>query len=130
VLIRLIEGWLRSTKIFQQQLGLRALLPLIQDPGFENLPVFFRLIQSLCQTAPAALRPDLLDVLAALARRSPQETAYFLRQTLMFPDSADTPWLVRQSLSKFPPEYQASLRQAVREADALPGRTTQRKRAA
>jgi hypothetical protein len=106
------------------------LLPLICDPAFENLPVFFRLIQQLCQAAPAALRPDLLDVLAALARRSPQETAYFLRQTLIFPDSPDTPWLIRQSLSQFPPEMQSSLRQAMREADALPGKTTQRKRPA
>jgi hypothetical protein len=130
VLIHMIEGWLHSTKTFHQQLGLRALLPLIRDPAFENLPVFFRLIQQLCQAAPAALRPDLLDVLAALARRSPQETAYFLRQTLIFPDSPDTPWLIRQSLSQFPPEMQSSLRQAMREADALPGKTTQRKRPA
>jgi hypothetical protein len=128
VLLKMIEGWLGSTKTFPQQLGLRALLPLIQAPAFENLPVFFRLIQPLCQVAPAALRPDLLDVLAALARRSPQETAYFLRQTLMFSDSPDTPWLIRQSLDQFPPELQASLRQAMRDADALPGKAAQRKR--
>lgn len=128
VLLRMIEGWLGSTQTFQQQLGLRALLPLIKDPSFENLPVFFRLIQPFCQNAPVALRPDLLDVLAALAHRSPQETAYFLRQALMFPDSPDTPWLIRQSLSQFPPEYQASLRQAVRDAETLPGKPAKRKR--
>jgi hypothetical protein len=130
VLLRMIEGWLESTKTFHQQLGLRALLPLIHDPAFENLPVFFRMVQPFCQVAPIALRPDLLDVLAALARRSPQETAYFLRQTLMFPDSQDAPWLIRQSLGEFPPELQSSLRQAVRDADLLPGKTTRRKRPA
>jgi len=130
VLLRMIEDWLGSTQTFQRQLGLRALLPLIRDPSFENLPVFFRLIQPLCQNAPVALRPDLLDVLAALAHRSPQETAYFLRQALMFPDSPDTPWLIRQSLSQFPPEYQANLRQAVRDAETLPGKPARRKRPA
>lgn len=130
VLLRMIEDWLSSTKTFPQQLGLRALLPLIKDPGFENLPVFFRLIQPLCQVAPVALRPDLLDVLAALAQRSPQETTYFLRQTLLFPDSPDTPWLIRQSLGQFPPDFQASLRQAVRQADTLPGKPVKRKRPA
>ena len=130
VLLRMIEDWLGSTQTFQRQLGLRALLPLIRDPSFENLPVFFRLIQPLCQNAPVALRPDLLDVLAALAHRSPQETAYFLRQALMFPDSPDTPWLIRQSLSQFPPEYQANLRQAVRDAETLPGKPAKRKRPA
>lgn len=128
ILLRLIASWLESTQTFQRQLGLRALLPLIKDPSFENLPVFYRLIQPFCQAAPVALRPDLLDVLAALARRSPQETVYFLRQTLMFPDSPDTPWLIRQSLSQFPPEVQVSLRQAVRDADALPGKAPTRKR--
>ena len=129
-LIRMIEGWLTSTKTFQQQLGLRALLPLIKDPGFENLPVFYRLIQPFCQVAPVALRPDILDVLAALALRSPQESAFFLRQALMYPDSPDTPWLIRQSLRHFPPEIQASLRQATRDAEALPGKASKRKRPA
>ena len=128
--LRLIESWMESTNTFQQQLGLRALVRLINDPTFENLPVFFRLIQPLCQAAPAALRPDLLDVLSALARRTPQETAYFLRQTLIFPDSPDTPWLIRQSLSKFPFELRSSLRQAMRDAETLPGKTPTRTRSA
>ena len=128
VFLQLIESWMESTIIFEQQLGLRTLVQLINDPRFENLPVFFRMIQPLCQAAPAALRPDLLDVLAALAHRSPQETAYFLRQCLMFPDAPDTPWLIRQSLSKFPDESQTNLRQAMREAEALPGKVITRKR--
>ena len=128
--LQLIESWMESTKIFQQQLGLRALVQLINDPTFENLPIFFRLIQPLCLASPAGLRPDLLDVISALARRSPQETAYFLRQSLMFPDAPDTPWLIRQSLSHFPVELQSSLRQAMRDAEALPGKAPRRARPA
>jgi DNA alkylation repair enzyme len=130
VFLDLIESWMENTKTFQQQLGLRALVRMINDPTFENLPVFFRLIQPLCLAAPAVLRPDLLDVLSALARRSPGETAYFLRQSLMFPDAPDTPWLIRQSLSQFPVELQNSLRQAMREAETLPGKTSKQKRQA
>ena len=114
VLVDLIQDWLNNSKSFYQQLGLRALLPLINDPGFENLPAFFRMIQPLTCNAPSALRPDLLDVLTALAHRSPQETAHFLRQCLTFPNASDTPWLVRQVLEEFPPEIQESLRQFMR----------------
>ena len=128
VFLRLIESWMESTNTFQQQLGLRALVQIIHDPTFENLPVFFRLIQPLCLAAPVGLRPDLLDVLSALAIRSPQETAYFLRQSLMFPDAPDTPWLIRQSLSQFPTESQSRLRQAMRDAEALPGKAPRRAR--
>ena len=42
VLVRLFQDWIESSDKFHQQLGLQALLPLIRDPGFENLPVFFR----------------------------------------------------------------------------------------
>jgi len=128
IFLRLIESWMESTNTFQQQLGLRALVQIIHDPTFENLPVFFRLIQPLCLAAPVGLRPDLLDVLSALAIRSPQETAYFLRQSLMFPDAPDTPWLIRQSLSQFPTESQSRLRQAMRDAEALPGKAPRRAR--
>jgi hypothetical protein len=108
--------------VYQQQQGLRALLPMINDPRFENLPVFFRLIAPLTRTAPSAVRPDLLDVLESLARRSPPETAFFLRQTLDTPNSPDTPWLIRQCLRAFPDELQASLRETVRGLDRSNGR--------
>lgn len=109
------EEWLSSADPFDQQLGLQAMLPLVSDPAYQNLPVFFRLIYTLVRSIPPGLRPDLLDVLAALARRSPQETAYFLRQTLLTLQSPDTAWLIRRSLPAFPLNTQESLRRALRE---------------
>ncbi len=116
-MIRLIQDWLESTQPLYQQLGLRALLPLLENPQFENLPVFYRLIQPLTCNVPHGLRPDLLDVLVALAHRSPQETAYFLRQTLTHPDAADTAWLIRQLLNEFPPAQAHMLRTVVKETE-------------
>ncbi len=110
----LIQNWLNNSSSFYQQLGLRALLPLINDPDFENLPVFFSMIHPFIGNAPGVLRPDLLDVLVALAHHSPQETAFFLRQCLKSEVSIDTPWLIRQILLEFPPEIQEGLRQTVR----------------
>jgi hypothetical protein len=115
--INLSGEWLNSPNNLQKQLGLRVLLPLITDPTYENLPVFFDLIHPLVRQTPGMLRPDVLDVLARLAQRTPQETAYFLRQTLEYPDSQDTPWLIRQSLHKFPSDLQISLRNAAKDAE-------------
>lgn len=117
-LLNLIQGWLEHPQVFYHQLGLRALLPLIRDPKFENLPVFFRLVGPYTRIAPAALRPEVLDLLNALAERSPYETVYFLRQMLVHPDSPDTPLLVRQSLKHFPEALQAELKQAIGEQGA------------
>jgi hypothetical protein len=118
--IKLVEYWMVDKDDFHKQLGLRALGPMIEDPNFENLPAFFRLIQPLTRSSPPALRPDLLDVLAALAQRSAQETAYYLRQTLDMPKSPDTAWMIRQSLRNFPSEIQESLREAVRGIERRP----------
>lgn len=115
-LIHLVEVWLSSSDVFQQQLGLRTLVPMVKDLGFENLPAFFRLIQPLSRSVPPELRPDMLDVLRALAHRSPHETAFHLRQFLELPNSPDTPWLIRQCLQAFPLETQESLRAALRAA--------------
>jgi hypothetical protein len=114
--VNLIRNWLGSEQRFEQHLGLRALLPVVNDYDFENLPVVFRLIQPLVRVTPPALRPELLDVLGALANRSPGEAAYFLRQTVSLPNSPDTPLLIRQCIKEFPATIQDDLRKIVRSA--------------
>jgi len=116
----LAESWLNGSQPLEKQLGLRVLSSVIQDLDFDNLPVLYRMIHPLCQSTPAAVRPDVLDMLESLARRSPQETAHFLRQTLNLPDSPNTPWLVRQVLHAFPEDIQKSLRQTLRSLEAAP----------
>ena len=116
-LLRQVEGWLIHPDDFQQRLGLVTLLPMVEDANFDYFPVFFRLVHPLTRKLPASLRPDLLDVLAALARRSPVETAFLLRQNLELANSTDTPWLIRQCLRYFPFEQQENLRMAARLAE-------------
>jgi hypothetical protein len=114
LLLELISSWLSSQDQSAQQAGLRALLPLMTDPGSPHLPVIFRLITPYTRVAPNRLRPDIVAALAALARCSPSETAYMLRQNLTTPDNPDTPWLIRQVLDEFPMETQAGLRAAMK----------------
>jgi len=113
-LVNLIQKWMENQNIFYQQVGLHAILTLVEEPGFENIPAFFQILQPLVRQSPSALKPDLLDALAALAQRSPQETAYFLRQTLATPNAKDTAWMIRQILPEFPFEIRRSLRDTVR----------------
>jgi hypothetical protein len=115
-LLELISSWLASKDLPVQHAGLRALLPLSNDPASPHLPVIFRLITPYMRVAPSRLRPDIVAVLIALARCSPSETAYLLRQNLTTPDNPDTPWLIRQVLGEFPAETQAGLRAAMKGA--------------
>lgn len=111
-----VEKWLDDSSVRRRQLGLLALLPMIKDPGFQNMPRFFRMIQPLVRQVPSGLRPEVVDILTALARRTPKETAFFLRQSMVMPESPDVPWLSRRVQKEFPDDLQASLRAAAREA--------------
>jgi hypothetical protein len=114
--IHQVEIWLSADQTFYRQLGLQALVPLLEMDEFENLPVVMRLITPLVRAAPPGLRPDLLAVIKLMATRSPKETAYFLRQNLVIKDeNPGTAWLARQSLVSFPAETRTMLRAALRE---------------
>lgn len=110
--VDLVEGWLASPSLIEQEVGLRAMLPLLEDTTFNNLPVVYRMLNPYVRLIHDNLRSALLAVLDVLILRSPQETAYFLRQNLSAPESADTPWVIRKVLKKFPTELQVSLRRS------------------
>jgi hypothetical protein len=112
--IEQLEGWLSSTIPEERKLGLQALLALVDRPHFENLPVAFRLLAPLTQETPRELRPYILDILRPLARRSPQETAYFLRQALVQSRTPTALWLTRHALDFFPEENRKKLRETLR----------------
>lgn len=112
--LEVMRAWLEDEEAHQKQLGLRAMLALLEDSNFENIPLLFRLLAPLARAGPGQLRPDLLAVMRALARRSPQETAFFLKENLAREANAGVAWLARNSLKHFPAESQDSLRRALR----------------
>jgi dihydroorotase-like cyclic amidohydrolase len=110
----MIEGWLIDTDVYAKRLGIRALIPIVEDYSYENIPNVFRLIHRLTLTAPSDLNTDLIELITALAKRSPQETAYFLSQNLSHPESQHTARLIRKCKSEFPEDMQDYLLAAVR----------------
>jgi hypothetical protein len=118
-LFALIRNWMDEKKTTSQQLGLRALEAISADPDFEAIPSVFRLVSPLVLAPPPGLINDLHHCLAALANRTPAETAYFLRQSLGASADATTARLVRRILPEFEPDLQASLRSALRSRGAL-----------
>jgi hypothetical protein len=114
LLLQLIEDWLSQPET--QALGLWMLIPVIEDPEFENLPPIFRLIGPLVQNIPAKVQTDLTLVVEAMAQRTPTETAFFFRQALPLANGQATARLVRRCMPIFPAEQQASLREALKSA--------------
>jgi hypothetical protein len=114
-ILEIVSDWLTSSNLTLQEAGLHALLTLSDYPGLENLPAILKLITPYTRVAPSRLRPDILAVLSLLARTSPSETAYLLRQNLSATDNPDTAWLIRKVIDEFPEETRNSLRAAMKE---------------
>jgi len=113
-LLEIYDRWLAQNQPERQALGLSALLPLVADPAFENLPPLFAMLFPLVSRAPTALFNDLSAVLTGLARHSPTETVYFLRQVLSSPTGKNTPRLIRRVFPFLSPEQQNSLKAALK----------------
>lgn len=115
-LLQQCSEWLGNEDIGLQRLGLKSYQLLVSNPNFDNLPAILHQITPLLRGTPFAIKPDIMDLLIALAQRSPKETAYSLRQILEAPEVHETAWLIRQVMRYFPAETQASLRTALRQS--------------
>jgi hypothetical protein len=111
--LRLAKDWMSANDPDLQALGVRLLTGLADDPGFDNLPTLYLRARVMIQRAPSELQPDLADLIAALARRSPPETAHYLEKCLKGAQGGGTASLIRRSLRSFPLEEQLRLRAAL-----------------
>ncbi|HWQ84485.1 MAG TPA: hypothetical protein VN363_07970, partial [Anaerolineales bacterium] len=73
------------------------------------------------------VRPELLDIVLALGRRSPRETAYFVQELLQGPGSMSGGWLARQLLPHLPEDVAVSLRHTLHAVSSQPTRPIPRR---
>lgn len=110
-----IEAWSDHPTPLIQNMGLRAMLPLAKDRQFDNLPPLFRLLIPLVQSFTPDQQAILADLITALARRTPVEMAFLLRQICQRGVSSASLRLLRRLLPVFPPQEQEQLRQAIKD---------------
>jgi len=114
----LLEDWLKSPRNSLHTWGLRALIPMLTDPHFENLPAVFRILKPTVLSAGPTSQLELQACLAALEQVSLTETLAFLREII----SANPAPLVlrtfRRILAGLSPELQSGLREMLREHDS------------
>ncbi len=110
----LLEGWLDFPQPAQQVWGLQALIPLLQDPHFENLPAVFRILGPAIQRLAPATQLDFQACLGALERVSLTETVAFLREIVSIAPSPIMLRILRRMLPGLSPELQEALREILR----------------
>jgi hypothetical protein len=117
VYLDLINQWLESTQSSMNKIGVEALIHLVTDEHFIDLPKVFTLISPLIRKIPPYLQGELKQLLVVLINRSPSETAYFLRQVVLLSPNADTKRLLRKVLDEIPDHLRKKLRDLVNNPD-------------
>jgi hypothetical protein len=109
----LILTLLSHTEPKRISLGIQALAAGAQQPNLSNLPAVFRLASPFIRDPHSAFTRDLERLIESLAKHSPHETAYFLRQTLSLSTSPETARLIKNCLPAFPEDVRAELKSAL-----------------
>ena len=113
----IVENWLASARPSYQVWGMQALIPLLRDPQFENLPSVFRILEPAIRAAGPMTQTDLQACLAALERVSLTETLAYLREILNKQPSVVLLRTIRRILPGLSPELQGALREILRASD-------------
>jgi hypothetical protein len=116
----LISEWMHPARQGLWPNGIQALLPLITDPEYENLPPIFALARPVIESAPGMLQTDLANLINALYQASPSETEFFLREIIEESKNQLTVITLRRILDLFHPELQSRLRNLVRQKRVAP----------
>ncbi|MCS7011218.1 MAG: DNA alkylation repair protein [Anaerolineales bacterium] len=110
----LVEDWLQSSRPLWQIWGFQALIPLLESPDFENLPIVFRILRPALLAASPHTQSDLQHCLLALARLSPIETSLYLQEILNQNPPDMCVRTLRRILPSLPVEIQNALRDRLR----------------
>jgi hypothetical protein len=110
----LIREWFHPARTHAWSNGVQALIPMITDKNFQNLPPIFDMLEPVIQAASSSLQLDLEELILSLYKYAPNETVFFLTHTLENPQNPMTVVTFRRMLSSFPPELQSKLRPYLR----------------
>ena len=112
--LRVIGDLMANSKKDAQRGGLYALIPLLEDENFQNLPVVYHMLSTMLKREETGLQSEIVAIVSALSKRSEQETVFFLQETLLTAADPRITRVVRRSLSFFSEENQKRLREKLR----------------
>ena len=118
VFLDLMRGWFNPETPKMWVNAIHAIIPLLQDPTYVNLPPIYNLLSPVLKDFPALLQNELAELIKALYAASPIETTYFLRQVITASSSPQTPVILRRILPQLPAALRPTLLELIRQKTA------------
>ena len=113
--LELVSEWLNPKRQRLWPHGIQALIPLIRDPNYSNLPPVFEVLENVVEAAPAVIQTELIDLFDALYEESPTETGHFLQDILANSENPMTATTIRRISPSLPPGLAESVRDLVKQ---------------
>lgn len=108
--LELVGEWLNPRRQRLWPHGIQALIPLIRDPNYSNLPPVFEILEEVVEASPAIIQNEMIELFEALYSDSPTETAHFLQDIL---ETSENP-MTATTIRRISPSLPAGLAEAVR----------------
>jgi hypothetical protein len=118
--LNLVREYLHPERSRTWSNGIHALLPMIADTNFANLPPILDIVEPIIEDAPSNLQDDLADLIVALYRASSNETTFLLKHILSTTQNPMTVVTMRRIATSFPPPLQMELRDLLRPQPSTP----------
>lgn len=112
--LELVGEWLNPKRQRLWPHGIQALIPLIRDPNYSNLPPIFEVLEEIVTAAPAIIQNELIELFDALYADSPTETIHFLEDILTNSENPMTATTVRRISPSLPSGLAESVRSLVK----------------
>ena len=116
--LQLMRGWLTLDNPKMWANGIHALIPLLEDQNYENLPPIYNLLSPVIKNMPSIMQNDLADLVNALYRASPVETVHFLRQVVISTSSPQITVSFRRIIPQLPADLRPVLLEIIRQKRA------------
>lgn len=100
--------WVTHPKRWVRRFALAALLPLVKDRQWDNVPGALAVLRLAMTDADAEVRKAAATVLMGLGPKSPTEVTLFMREQAMRSNN-NTHWIVRNALAGLDPSDQAEI---------------------
>ena len=109
ILMMMISEWLNAPGPKTQSWGLHALIPLIQQLGYDELPKIFKILRPAIETVSTSTEMDIQVCINALYLISPIETIHYLNEILQETKNPQVVRIFIRYMRGFPPEKQKEL---------------------
>ncbi len=111
---QLIKSLLSSKEIRRQNWGLIALNVFLPKASSNDLPMVYNLIRPFIAQSDLMVQARLTDLVEALAKRSPGEMAYLLKEVLADTEGAEIEQRLRRYLDFFEDDFSESIHAAIK----------------